>query len=251
MTPADKPPRLLGICRIGVFLALLLLPLAPLATRAGLLPWQIGLPLGALAVLASAVLLLLLLSLLAWRRFRVFAPRIGVLAALAAVPVGIGAFIVLPARQLPAIHDISTDIAEPPLFSERTLALRGPESNPIVRGTELDAMQRAAYPRLAGLDSNLPPAEALRRAGEIAGTLGWESNASDAAAGLIEARETTFWFGFVDDVAVRVRATPTGSRIDLRSVSRVGRGDLGANAARIERFLAAWREREPPAGGGG
>lgn len=250
MSSVDTPPRLLGICRISVFCALLLLPLAPLATRAGLFSWQIGLPLTALSVLASAVLLLLLPVLLAWRRFRAFAPRIGLLAALAAVPVVIGTAVVLPARQLPAIHDISTDIADPPLFSEHTLALRGPESNPIARGTEVDAMQRAAYPGLAGLDSALPPAEAVRRAEEIAGALGWELNAADAAMGFVEARETTFWFGFVDDVAVRVRATPEGSRIDLRSVSRVGRGDLGANAVRIERFLAAWREREAPAGGG-
>ncbi len=249
MSSVDTPPRVLAICRIGVLLALLLLPLAPLATRVGLLPWQIGLLLSAVSVLVSAVLLLLLLALLARPRFRVLAPRIGLLAALAAMPVAIGAAIVLPARALPTIHDISTDIADPPLFSERTVALRGAASNPIVRGTALDAMQRAAYPTLEGLDSALPPVEAVRRAEEIAGALGWELTAVDAATGFVEARETTFWFGFVDDVAVRIRTTPQGSRIDLRSVSRVGRGDLGANAARIERFLAAWREREAAGNG--
>ena len=46
----------------------------------------------------------------------------------------------------------------------------------------------------------------------------------------------SFWFGFVDDIVIRVRATESGSEVDLRSVSRVGRSDLGANAARIEAF---------------
>jgi len=62
--------------------------------------------------------------------------------------------------------------------------------------------------------------------------------ASDAAAGRIEATATTRWFGFKDDVIVRIRPEAAGSRVDVRSVSRVGRGDLGANAARVREFLA-------------
>lgn len=249
MNPDEKSPRMLAVARVTVFVCLVLLPLAPLATRLGLLPWQLGLPLTALAVVTSAVLLLLLPALLLGRRFRPFAARIGVLGVLAAIPLAIGAFVVLPARDLPAIHDISTDIADPPLFGEQTLALRGRDSNPLARGAEVDAAQRAAYPALAGIDSALAPAAALERARQLAGDLGWEVNASDPLAGLLEASETTFWFGFVDDVAVRVRPAGTGSRIDLRSVSRVGRGDLGANTARIERFRAAWRAGEAGSGG--
>jgi uncharacterized protein (DUF1499 family) len=63
---------------------------------------------------------------------------------------------------------------------------------------------------------------------------------TDIAAGLVEATATTFWFGFKDDVVVRVVANAAGSRIDIRSVSRVGQSDIGANAARIEKFLAAF-----------
>jgi len=67
--------------------------------------------------------------------------------------------------------------------------------------------------------------------------MGWEIVASDASAGRIEATATTAWFGFKDDVVVRVRPEAAGSRIDVRSVSRVGRSDVGANAARIRAFL--------------
>jgi len=63
--------------------------------------------------------------------------------------------------------------------------------------------------------------------------MGWEVVGADAAAGTIEAVETTRFFGFKDDIAVRVAATPDGSRIDIRSKSRVGRSDIGTNARRI------------------
>jgi uncharacterized protein (DUF1499 family) len=69
--------------------------------------------------------------------------------------------------------------------------------------------------------------------------MGWEIVAADAAAGRIEATDTTFWFGFKDDVVIRVEADGAGSRIDVRSVSRVGVGDVGANARRIRAYLRA------------
>jgi uncharacterized protein (DUF1499 family) len=69
--------------------------------------------------------------------------------------------------------------------------------------------------------------------------MGWDIVASDPAGGRIEATDTTFWFGFKDDVVVRVTPQPTGSRVDVRSLSRVGAGDLGANAGRVRALLAA------------
>ena len=66
----------------------------------------------------------------------------------------------------------------------------------------------------------------------------WEIVNSDRRAGIVESTATTFWFGFKDDVVIRIRAANGTSLIDLRSVSRVGMSDLGANAARITRFLA-------------
>ncbi|MEX2241047.1 MAG: DUF1499 domain-containing protein [Burkholderiales bacterium] len=69
--------------------------------------------------------------------------------------------------------------------------------------------------------------------------MGWEIVATDAAAGRIEATDTTFWFGFKDDVVIRVEGDGAGSRVDVRSVSRVGVGDVGANAKRIRAYLRA------------
>ena len=72
--------------------------------------------------------------------------------------------------------------------------------------------------------------------------MGWEIVASDPAAGRIEATDTTFWFGFKDDVVVRVAAAPDGSRVDVRSLSRVGLSDVGTNAARIRKYLDGARK---------
>ncbi len=237
----DTPriPTSLRLCGPLSLVLLAALPLAPLATRFGLIGWQIGLPLTALAIVGSALVLLALLVLLFLPSMRPFRALTAAIAGVALAPVMAGALVVLPARELPVIHDISTDLADPPAFAD-AIARRGPASNPLTRGPEIDAQQKAGYPDLAGIDTALSPQAALPRAREVAQKIGWQIHAEDAATGMIEASQTTFWFGFVDDIAIRVRATPTGSRVDLRSVSRVGKGDLGANAARIRRFEAAF-----------
>ena len=83
----------------------------------------------------------------------------------------------------------------------------------------------------------IPADEAFARARAAAGAMGWEIVAADPAAGRIEAVATTFWFGFKDDVSVRITPAEGASRIDIRSRSRVGRGDAGANARRIRAYL--------------
>jgi uncharacterized protein (DUF1499 family) len=72
---------------------------------------------------------------------------------------------------------------------------------------------------------------------------------SDRDAGIIEATDSTFWYGFTDDIVIRVRAEGTGARVDVRSVSRVGRSDLGANAARMRPYLASLRAALEATGG--
>ncbi|PZO06409.1 MAG: DUF1499 domain-containing protein, partial [Alphaproteobacteria bacterium] len=72
---------------------------------------------------------------------------------------------------------------------------------------------------------------------------GWTIVSQDPATGTLSATATTFWFGFKDDVAVRVRAEGAGSVVDVRSTSRVGLSDLGANAARIEAYLSSLAAR--------
>lgn len=81
--------------------------------------------------------------------------------------------------------------------------------------------------------------DTLQRAEQVARDLGWEVVNVDPASGLLEATDTSFWFGFVDDIVVRLKVDGNNTRVDIRSVSRVGQSDIGKNAARIEAFLAA------------
>ncbi|WP_405242699.1 DUF1499 domain-containing protein [Lentisalinibacter salinarum] len=146
------------------------------------------------------------------------------------------------ARSVPAIHDISTDLEDPPAFSA-IAPLRAGAPNPAAwAGPENAEQQRRAYPDLDSLVVDAPPAEVVRRAAEIARAFGWEVVAAEPDAGRLEAVDTTFWFGFRDDVVLRARSVAQGTEVDVRSKSRVGRSDLGTNAARIREFLAALEE---------
>ena len=147
----------------------------------------------------------------------------------------------LTATSLPGIHNISTDPEDPPAF-DAIVALRGPGTNALEYDPEDAAAQAAGYPDLATLRTSTSPQASLERAAAIARGLGWEVVNEDAEQGIVEATETTFWFGFKDDVVVRIRPDGDGASIDLRSVSRVGQGDLGANARRIALFLERFEE---------
>lgn len=142
------------------------------------------------------------------------------------------------AQRVPPIHDITTDTETPPAFVT-ILPLRADAPNPAdYGGPEIAAQQRAGYPDLGPLILQVPPQQAFARALAAARDMGWEIVAAEPAGGRIEATATTLWFGFKDDVVVRVTPADGGSRIDVRSVSRVGRGDVGTNAKRIEAYLA-------------
>ena len=163
-------------------------------------------------------------------------------AALAAVVVT-GAFplaALLSGGGAPPIHDITTDTEDPPAFVA-AVPLNSPgrtDYDPAVAG-----QQRAAYPDLGPLMLPVPPADAFDRAAEAIREMGWELLADDADALRIEATDRTFWFGFADDVVVRVAPDgDTGSRVDVRSLSRVGVGDLGVNARRVRELVAALAE---------
>jgi uncharacterized protein (DUF1499 family) len=143
------------------------------------------------------------------------------------------------ASRVPAIHDITTDTMQPPPFLA-VLGLRQGALNPVeYGGPDVAAKQKNAFPDIVPLTLNLPPERAFDRALAAARGMGWELVASDPAGLRIEATDTTFWFGFKDDVVIRVTPQPNGSRVDVRSLSRVGVGDIGANAARIRKYLAA------------
>ena len=153
-------------------------------------------------------------------------------------------FIVLSALRLPAIHDITTDLdaPPPPPRFDAVVPLRADAANSLeYGGRDVAAAQRAAYPDIETLVLGHPPDRVVELARETAEARGWAIVAVDTDAGRVEATETTSWFGFKDDIVVRVRPATGGARVDVRSVSRVGLGDLGANAARIREFLARLR----------
>jgi uncharacterized protein (DUF1499 family) len=141
------------------------------------------------------------------------------------------------ARSVPAIHDITTDMERPPQFVA-VQPLRADAPNPAeYGGSEIAVQQREAYPDIQPLVLREETGAAFRRAHAAAEDMGWELVAADSAQGRIEATATTRWFGFKDDVVIRIEPVAEGSRIDVRSVSRVGRGDVGANAARIRAYI--------------
>ena len=147
----------------------------------------------------------------------------------------------LRAKSVPPIHDISTDTEDPPAFVAILPLRAGAENSAAYGGPALAAQQKAGYPDLQPLVLPLPPEAALGRARNAAQDMGWEVVATDFAAGRIEATDTTPWFGFKDDIVVRVTPAGAGSRIDVRSVSRVGRSDIGTNAKRIRAYLERLR----------
>jgi uncharacterized protein (DUF1499 family) len=162
---------------------------------------------------------------------------LGVVIGLAAT--GIPAYWIRTAYRMPAIHDITTDMNDPPAFVA-IMPLRQGAANPAsYGGPEVAAEQKAAYPEVRPLILPVSPQTAFQQALQKARKMGWTIVAADPAQGRIEAMATTFWFGFKDDIVVRVRPDDFGSRVDVRSVSRVGLGDLGTNARRVMKYLYA------------
>ena len=222
---------------LGLLAALFVLAAGP-GTRYGLWDFRTGfsaLRWGAyigLAATAAAVLLLLV------------RPKSGgVVPLVLGLLLGLGAAFVpwrwmQQARQVPPIHDLTTDLEHPPKFVAVLPLRAGAPNSATYGGPEVAEAQRQSYPDIKPLLLSVPPGVAYSRALAAARGMGWKLVAADSAAGRIEATATTPWFGFKDDVVVRVRPEKSGSRIDIRSVSRVGKSDVGANAKRIRTYLA-------------
>jgi uncharacterized protein (DUF1499 family) len=140
------------------------------------------------------------------------------------------------AQDLPHIHDISTDTDNPPRYVA-VMPLRKDARNPTDYRAETAAQQKKGYPDIAPAMLAEPPAQALQRANRAARAMGWEIVAVVPDDLRIEATDTTLLFGFKDDVVIRVTASGSGSRVDVRSLSRIGGSDLGTNAKRVRAFL--------------
>ena len=200
-----------------------------------LLRW--GAQLGAVAVTVSVVALIASVARRSRRHLGLAALALVVALAAFAIPWRMQA----QARRAPPIHDVTTDPDDPPAFVA-VLARRLGARNPVeYGGAAVAVQQRAAYPDLVPLELAAPPERVFRMVEAVARGLGWEIVAAVPEGGRLEATATTPWFGFKDDVVVRVRAQGAGSRVDVRSLSRIGGGDLGVNAARVRAFLERLR----------
>jgi uncharacterized protein (DUF1499 family) len=248
-TEVDKKLRLFSwLRRLGVLagaLALLLLALAPLGWRAGVWHYRISFSLislaGLLAIagaIAAGVGLAFGRATLRWRN-----------AILPSLAVLLGLCVLIAIWQIKQhgaapIHDITTDLDNPPAFIVALPARRAEHAAPdAYAGIELARQQQAAYPDIRPTLLAVTPGRAFELALATAEAMpGWTITASDSQAGRIEASQASFWFGFVDDIVIRVGAAGAGSRIDMRSLSRQGRGDLGVNARRIQAYMAALKQ---------
>lgn len=249
----------------GVLLLLGLLPVllvlvGALGSKFGWFSWKVGFglltadwaPKAAMLGLAAGAVAVVLALVVGARRLWIAA----VLAVLApaAVLAGLNG-LRAQAASVPPVHDVSTDIDDPPMASPALLRERGPDANPIERAPLVDLrknrpeVENWADGRVLRISADscpqarpavLPeaPAEAEARV-ERALTEAGLTLRPDRELGRVEATHTSTWYGFKDDVIVRIRPDGRGSRVDLRSVSRVGGSDIGANCARVSRIVEA------------
>jgi uncharacterized protein (DUF1499 family) len=220
-------------------IAVLILAASGPGVRSGAWEWQMGFTLFRWAMyvgLAAAAVALVLLLIPKTRRPRpsllVAALVVGLLAAAPVIALR------TKAQSLPYIHDVTTDMQDPPAFVALLAARKAAPNGADYGGAEVAAAQARGYPDIRPHVMTVPREQAFERALAGARAMGWDIVEANAAAGRIEATATTAWFGFKDDIVVRVVSQSAGSRIDVRSVSRVGRSDIGANARRIQEYLS-------------
>lgn len=208
--------------------------------RFGLWSYETGFMLlryGAYVGIAAMVLGAIPLLHLIWRN-----RKLGSLVALF-----LGLFVVMSlqgyknkARQVPAIHDISTDLDNPPQYQfidARDEAERG------FTDAQHRALQEVYYEDIQSLKTTKSVEATTQAMHKVLQDMGMEIVHYNAPAGRIEAVATTAWFGFKDDVVVRVQDSDAGSIVDIRSVSRVGRSDIGKNAERIREIVERAEEK--------
>jgi uncharacterized protein (DUF1499 family) len=227
-------------------LSVLLIALGPIGWRAGwwhfrfafntLMPSSAYLAVAGLVVSISTLLLL-----------RSSVGRGGTRAAIGALIVS-AALVYVPWQwthlraTAPPLHDITTDTQDPPAFAAVLQARRAEDGNTVVYDPNNAVLQKQGYPDLAPVMTSLPPPAAFKRALDTATEMGgWRIVLSDPAAGRIEASQSSRFFGFTDDIVIRVAAAGAGSRIDMRSEARQGRSDYGVNAARVRTYMDALR----------
>ena len=268
--------RLALIALVFAIFAVLWFMAAALGSRFGLWDWQFGLltmmvGLGRFVVLGSLGLavIALIAGLIRAPRKRPVMLALGALL-ISALLGGRLAALGGAAQAVPPIHDIQTDWDNPVVLSNALMTARGGDANPVRYGEDavvsygndspfegrlLSEIQEEAecesddpeacedadppkpYRPLKPLILEAAPADVFAAAERLARQRGWTIVTANADDGQLEATHTSTWFGFKDDIAIRIVPEGEGTRVDMRSISRVGQSDLGANARRISDFL--------------
>lgn len=228
--------------------------ISTLGVKFGLWDWKVGLGLNfkfvpiLLPALAGLGLIGLLLS-------AIIQPRKGFVVSGLAILIGAaglfhGAGVKKTAGSLPFIHDITTDTQDVPVFTNAILSERakvqgvntvdyvGKKDKPDGTLVSVLQSQAEAYADIRPLILSDAPEVVFGQAKAAIKQMGWALKSENVEAGILEATDTTFWYGFKDDVVIRIRPSEGGgSVLDVRSISRVGGSDIGVNAARIRKFL--------------
>jgi uncharacterized protein (DUF1499 family) len=246
--------RMAGFAFLASFLAVIIVRSGLLEIRPALATFA-----GALAIAIVALLLALAAFVVIWME-----GLAGMGAALSAMAISIAllaypAYLGLKAHRLPWIYDLTTDPIDPPRY-EALSRLRPRDANPVTYpGLYAAEQQRTAYPDVGPLGTNATPQAAYDAALAVVTKRRWrivDARAPQAGRreGHIEAVARTPIMGFRDDVVIRVRAEPDGTRIDARSSSRYGSFDFGTNASRlrglmsdIEEAIRTQKPERPPA----
>jgi uncharacterized protein (DUF1499 family) len=256
------PVKLTGFAFFAGILAAILLAIAGPGYRLGVFPLAPALLGAGIGFLLFVVTFIVgTVGLLSGGRLSYRRPRAATIVVLLSMVIVLFAgFWVLRTGGAPAIHDVTTDSQNPPAFKAIVpLRVASGAVNPAeyqraepFRGTTLDvpAAQRKAFPDIQPLVLPQAPTRAVQLAQQAARDMGWEIVAVAPEEGRVEATDTTAYFGFKDDVVVRVVPESAGSRVDVRSESRVGLGDAGTNARRVRRYLAKLRELAGSSSGG-
>ena len=228
--------------RFALF-ALAVVVLSIIIMRAGILEIQPALATFAAALVfaASAVLLAFAAFVAIWRQGLTGLGRAVLGLFLGSALLAYPAYLAYRANALPAITDVTTNTADPPAFD--LLARLRPRGSSVYPRARAAPLQEAAYPDIAPLETEISAAIAYRVVLGVVTKRKWlivdaRPPAAPRRAGVIEAVSRTLIMGFRDDVAIRVSAAGAGAKIDIRSASRYGSHDLGANAARVRDLLA-------------
>lgn len=188
-------------------------------------------------VFAGITALILLVSQMIFKRKTVTLGSTVTALLLSAIAIAMPLSMMNKGKSVPPIHDISTDLINPPKF-EAIAPLRADAPNPVeYAGAEAAKKQRDAYPDLKTLSYTQSQSELVKATEQAVNNLGWDLVNSDVDKGIIEATDSTMWFGFKDDVVVRITDNGSERLLDIRSKSRVGGSDLGKNAERIHNFI--------------